>query len=683
VYQEMIRKTGSLFAAATVGKLGIRSDASEFKGDIKKFITQINDTLDATTLYLNSIPEGILIMSRDLQTHFVNRHFRECFGEMNADGFMSELFPAGDDAPDAAAAYLMERLDGLFAGDGDHMTARIGESCFTVIFNEIVPSETNESSVLVITIDITDLIREKENAQAAAKAKSGFLSRMSHEMRTPMNAIIGMTKIAEDSDDISKLRYCLSTIGTSSGHLLGIINDVLDMSKIEAGKFELDAAPINIEKILMKVCNIVIDNMEKKRQRFNVELSKDLELNYIGDDLRITQVITNLLSNAVKFTPENGKITLAVEKTGQSENISTLRFSVTDTGVGMSGEQIDKLFNAFEQADGSTSRKFGGTGLGLAISKNIVEKMEGRIWAESSLGDGSTFNFEIGLRRARRQDTQITDAARQKTVRLLIIENDEDVRNRFLSITESLGMSADSAAEADEARALIETAYDGGKAYDVIFLSCDAPGSDGFELLNTLNGRLDRNAVIMITTFLEWRLLEKEASVNNIARYITKPIFPSSVLDAINEVLGMNVKPRSAEEDADEVPDLTGVNILLAEDVEINREIFCALLERTGISIETAENGVSAVGKFAKAPDNYDLIVMDIQMPEMDGYEATRTIRGMDNKKAKEIPIIAMTANAFKEDIELCLESGMNDHLAKPIDEKALIEKLSRYAGRA
>jgi len=431
----------------------------------------------------------------------------------------------------------------------------IGEE-IPIIKSAVKITYNGQPALLECFTDISNLKKAEEQlrvmsiAKKANKAKSDFLSRMSHEMRTPMNAIIGMTKIAEKTDDISRLKHCLSIIDTSSAHLLGIINDILDMSKIEAGKFNLENIPMNIEKIMTKVSNIIIDNIEKKKQKFSVNMAKNLEMNYIGDDLRLSQVITNLLSNAVKFTPENGKITVTVEKTGGKGNMNTLRFSVADTGIGMSKEQIARLFNAFEQADGSISRKFGGTGLGLAISKNIVEKMGGRIWVESKEGAGSRFIFEVGLERAAVQEEEAPDSPEIKT---------------------------DMAAE---------------------------------------------------------------------------------------------------------TPDLSGVTILLAEDMEINREIFIALMEETRISVDTAENGAAAVSKFRENPEKYDLIIMDVQMPEMDGYQATRTIRAMNTPKAKSIPIIAMTADAFKEDVDHCLEAGMNDHLAKPIDEKSVIEKITRYLGR-
>ena len=537
-------------------------------------------------------------------------------------------------------------------------------------------------------IDLDRYLTEKERAesdlfkaeQKANRAKSEFLSRMSHEMRTPMNAIIGMTKIAETTDDVSRLRYCLDTIGISSRHLLAIINDVLDMSKIEAGKFELEDAPMNIEKMLMNVCNIVIENINKKNQKFSVVLGKDINLNYIADDLRLSQVVTNLLSNAVKFTPEGGKITLNVEEIEQFDNENLVRFSIFDTGIGMTDEQKSRLFNAFEQADGSVSRKYGGTGLGLVISKSIVEKMGGRIWVDTEPGSGSVFSFEVRLKRAPHQDTVIFDGIRPEDIRLLIAEQDEDTLKHFLSITDSFGINADPVSDAGETLALLEAREMEGHVYDIVFLDYMIAETGGAGFLRNLSDRINKNTVVVITTFLEWYQIEEFALANNIPRHIPKPLFASSILDVINEVVGSTLKGLEIKTDnAAKVPDLSDVNILLAEDVEINQEIFLALLEKTGIIIDIADNGLIAVSKFKENPDKYDLIIMDIQMPEMDGYEATRAIRGMDILKAASIPIVAMTANAFKEDIEHCLESGMNDHLAKPIDEKAVIEKIVQY----
>ena len=685
-YQTMISSTGKLFDAANIGKLDVRNDTGKFKGDIKNVIKQINDTLDSMTLYLNSIPEGIIIMSRDLNSHFTNKKFINYFGNVPAREFVANIFQ--QNTPDGLSneeqfEYHKNEVSEILKQANNNLIVWINKFCYSIIMKEIVlPNEASGNSILVIAVNITDLMKEKENAQAAARAKSDFLSRMSHEIRTPMNAIIGMTKISEATDDVSKLKRCLSTISTSSKHLLGIINDVLDMSKIDAGKFDLENVPLNIEKLLMKVCNIVIDIIEEKHQKLDVVLSKDLNLNYIADDLRLSQVITNLLSNAVKFTPENGTITLTVEKAGQKDNKNTLRFYVSDTGIGMTDEQLQKLFNAFEQADGTVSRKFGGTGLGLVISKSIVEKMDGRIWAESKPGEGSTFIFEVNLERAPHQDAIIFDGIRPEDIKLLIVENDDFLRNRLLSILESFGIRADTARSIDKTLELVEAAGKTCRTYDIVFLDYDMPGTNIIDFINKLSGLINKNTAIVITTYLEWNRVEKRAFQNNITHYITKPLFPSSVLDAINEVTSASYKSLDIKTDTsrDSTPDLSGVRIILAEDVEINREIFLSLLERTNITVDIAENGTAAVKIFRENPEKYNLIIMDIQMPEMDGYQATKIIRALDIPEAKTIPIIAMTANAFKEDIDRCLESGMNDHLSKPIDEKSVIEKILHYA---
>ena len=534
-----LTKTALSFAEGNldtpISKLALKQ-----RTEIGTLARAIQKTLGATTLYLNNIPESVFIMNRDYETYFRNEQFIKRFGNMQAWEFMQTLFPA-------------ETRDGLadkLKQENNSAIAWMDSSCFAVMLKEIVLGDVSENSILVIANDITDLMKEKENAQAATEAKTRFLSQMSHEMRTPMNAIIGMAKVAENMDNISNLQHCLSTISASSEHLLNIINDVLDMSKIEAGKLELEYAPIDIEKTLTKVCNIVADTVEKKKQKFIVEKSKNLKQHYVADDLRLSQVLTNLLSNAVKFTSEGGTITLKVENAGQQKEKDLLRFSVSDTGIGMTREQVTRLFNAFEQADGSIARKFGGTGLGLVISQNIVEKMGGRIDVESEPGAGTTFSFTVALEYT------------------------------------------------------------------------DSPGA------------------------------------------------------------GIADSEKSNTEAAANVPDLSGVHILLAEDIEINCEVFLALLEGTHITTDIAENGLEAVFKFQENPESYNLIIMDIQMPKMDGYEATRIIREMDTPRAKTIPIIAMSANAFKEDIDRCLECGMNDHLAKPIDVKTVIEKIAHYSAK-
>ncbi|MDR1574138.1 MAG: response regulator [Clostridiales Family XIII bacterium] len=394
-----------------------------------------------------------------------------------------------------------------------------------------------------------------ERAESANRAKSDFLANMSHEIRTPMNAVMGMTTIAKNTGDIAKKDYCLTKIEEAGAHLLGVINDILDMSKIEAGKLELSPAEFEFEELLRRAANVVRFRADEKRLDFSLHMDKAIPRVLIGDDQRLAQVVANLLSNAVKFTPEDGEIRLSAHLIAEENGVCTIRTEVRDTGLGIGEEQQARLFTSFEQADSNTARKFGGTGLGLAISKRIVEMMGGRIWVESALGKGSLFAFTI---EARRSATQ----------------NDADARDS-----------------------------DAGAA-------------------GILAG---------------------------------------------------------APEHADETDCFKGRRIILAEDMEINREIVLALLEPTALAIECAVNGAEALRLFSAAPERCDLILMDVQMPEMDGYEATRRIRALDAPRAQEVPIVAMTANVFREDIEKCLEAGMNDHLGKPLDLAEVMEKLRRY----
>ena len=380
-----------------------------------------------------------------------------------------------------------------------------------------------------------------EMAEQASKAKSSFLANMSHEIRTPMNAIIGMASIGRSADEVERKNYCYERIDEASKHLLGIINDILDMSKIEAGKFELSLSEFSFEKMLQRVVNVNKFRTDEKHQIFTVDIDKAIPDNLTGDEQRLAQVITNLVGNAVKFTPEKGSIKITTRLLAEDNGVCTIQCAVTDSGIGISPEQQSRLFQSFQQAESDTANKFGGTGLGLAISKSIVEMMGGRIWIESELGKGASFIFTI-----------------------------------------------------------------------------DAPRAEGGQ------GP------------------EDESGQNDIICY-------------------------------------EGCTILLAEDIEINREIVSVLLEPTLVSIDFAENGVEAVRLFSEAPDKYDIIFMDVQMPEMDGYEATKRIRGLDVKKAADIPIIAMTANVFREDIEKCLNAGMNDHLGKPLNFDEVLKKMYAY----
>ena len=405
------------------------------------------------------------------------------------------------------------------------------------------------ASILIIVLIRIDSAKNKSDMES--RHKSAFLANMSHEIRTPMNAITGMITLGKAASDIERKDYCFEKIQDASSHLLGVINDILDMSKIEANKFELASVEFELKKILQQTVNVNNFRMEEKYQKFSVNIDSSIPRTLTGDDQRLAQVIANLLGNAVKFTPDYGSISLDARLAQKENNICTLQFSVSDTGIGISPEKQAKIFQSFEQAESSTTRKYGGTGLGLAISKSIVEMMGGKIWVQSELGKGSVFTFTVQM-----------------------AGGTEEKRN-------------------------------------------ECSGEDKYQA-------------------------EQTQSAN---------------IEGIFE----------------------GKRILLADDVEINREIVQALLEPAKLKIDCAENGVQAIQMFAASPEKYDMIFMDIQMPEMDGYEAARRIRAMNIPHAKTVPIIAMTANVFREDIEKCLEAGMNSHIGKPVDFQEVITKLHYY----
>ena len=543
----------------------------------------------------------------------------------------------------------------------------------------VISMEGDSPQVATIGTDITDLIEAKEAAEAVSKAKSEFLARMSHEIRTPMNAIIGMNNIALASDDLQKTRQCLEKIDNASKHLLGVINDILDMSKIEADKFELSYSEFDFEKMLMSIINVTNFRAEEKQQELVVNMGRNVPADIIGDELRLSQVITNLLSNAVKFTPEHGLIVLDIEKISESNGEVVLQIAVTDNGIGISKKQQERLFSSFEQADGSISRKFGGTGLGLAISKRIVEFMGGTIWIESRLKHGSKFAFTMKAQKCREKiHTKISPKIDKTNIRILAVDDSREALACFSQVLEMHNLPCDIACSGMDALAMIGNCAD--KPYNIFFIDWQMPEMDGIELTKRIKDITGDNAVVFMTSVAAWNNIEQEAFLAGVKSFIPKPLFPSSIINAINECLGVEtVKADARTQLANNVLDLKGCSLLIAEDIEINQEIMAAVLEDTGATIDFAGNGHEAVSMFSDNPDKYTLILMDIQMPEMDGYEATRCIRSLELERAKDIPIIAMTANVFKEDIENCLSAGMNDHVGKPIDVGALFDKLKYY----
>jgi signal transduction histidine kinase/CheY-like chemotaxis protein len=525
-------------------------------------------------------------------------------------------------------------------------------------------------------------IREKERdnalyqAEQASKAKSDFLANMSHEMRTPMNAIIGMTSIAKTSGDIEKKEYCLNKIEEASTHLLGVINDILDMSKIEANKFELSSVEFDFEKMLRKVVNVINFRVEERRQEFSVHIDNRIPRILYGDDQRLAQVIANLLSNAVKFTPEYGSVRLDTRLEKEEGDLCTLGIRVTDSGIGISKEQQGRLFASFEQADSSTSRKFGGTGLGLAISRRIVEMMGGVISVESEPGKGAAFTVIINIMKGKgKHESLLKPGINWGNLRILVVDDMDYVRFFFQNFAEEAGISCRTASSGAEAEALIESEG----PFDIYFVDWKMPGMNGVDLSRRITDHADgpKPVVIMISA-AEWNEIEGEARNAGVDKFLSKPLFPSAIADCINQCLGLDNLVAAEGSEAVSMDKFPGCRILLAEDVEINREIVLTLLEPAELTIDCAENGLQAVNLFKASPD-YDMIFLDVQMPEMDGYEAARQIRASGLSNAKTIPIIAMTANVFREDIEKCLAAGMDAHIGKPLDMADVLAVLRKY----
>ena len=509
-------------------------------------------------------------------------------------------------------------------------------------------------------------------AQQASEAKSMFLSNMSHEIRTPMNAIIGMVSIGMSADDNERMKYCFTKISDASVHLLGVINDILDVSKIESGKFELSPTEFYFEHMVKRVVAINRFRIDEKDQNLRVRIDNAIPHLLLGDEQRLAQVITNLLSNAVKFTPEKGTISIDSELVEDKNGICTIEISVTDSGIGISPEQQANLFQSFQQAESDTSRKFGGTGLGLAISKSIVEMMDGNIWIDSELGKGATFAFIIKAKKLSEKKRTWPD---WRNIRFLAVDDDPISLEYIKEMVGASGAPCDTARSGDEALRLIEE----NSCYDFYFVDLKMPGMGGMELtrkIKAVEKAPDSSHVIMFSSE-EWDTIKKEANEAGVDRHLTKPLFPSDILDAVNIFLG--VDNETVQNEKRNAVTFAGRHILLAEDVDINREIVLALLEPTLLEIDCAEDGAEAVRMFKEAPEKYDAIFMDIQMPKMDGYEVTQTIRSLDIKKAKSVPIIAMTANVFREDVEKCLASGMNDHVGKPLNLDEVLEKLQNF----
>lgn len=513
-------------------------------------------------------------------------------------------------------------------------------------------------------------------AEEASKAKTAFLSNMSHEIRTPMNAIIGLDTIALSDPDISEqTREHLVKINGSAQHLLGLINDILDMSRIESGRMTLRNEEFSFSKLLEQINTIFSGQCTEKGLHYNCKINGEIDDYYIGDDVKLRQVLINILGNAVKFTPEGGSVELTVARMAQFNGQATLRFDISDTGVGMSSEFIPHLFDAFAQEDSSATNKYGSTGLGMAITKSIVEMMNGTIEVQSKKGVGTTFTVTATLMTAEHRNAESANIEIDpQKMSVLVIDDDPVACEHAKLVLEKIGIACDTALSGEKAIEMVKLRHARQEPYNLILVDLKMPDMDGIETTRHIRKHIGNESAIIIITAYKWDDVQDEAIEAGVDSFIAKPVFAPNVVDEFTKALK---RKRVAEQSSQPKADLKGRHVLLAEDVQVNAEIMKMVLKMRELEIDHAENGKIAVEMFEKSEEGYyDVILMDIRMPEMNGLDAASAIRAMERSDSKTIPIIALTANAFDEDVQRSLQAGMNAHLTKPIEAPVLFETL-------
>ena len=519
-----------------------------------------------------------------------------------------------------------------------------------------------------------------EAARRANSAKSDFLSRMSHDIRTPINAIIGMTAIAGTHlDDKERVTDCLGKITVSSGHLLSLINEVLDMSKIESGKVDLNEEEFNLSDLVDALISMIRPQIRAKEQNLKVSIRDVVHEKVIGDKLRIQQSFLNLASNAVKYTPAGGNINIYIsEKTRKNERAGRFEFIFEDNGIGMTPEFVEHIFEPFSRATDSRVSKISGTGLGLAITDNLVRMMNGDIKVESELGKGSRFTVNISLKL---QDIDDISCDAFADLPVLVADDEESTCENACRMLNEMGMKGEWVTSGKSAVEKVMIRHNNGEDYFAVILDWKMPEMDGIQVTREIRRQIGPDVPIIIISAYDWSDIELEARAAGADAFISKPLFKSRLARVFHEMI-LGDDKSNTENDIDNLKksDFSGKRVLLAEDNELNTEIAVELLEMTGLTVECAENGRIAADKFAASEQGYyDLIFMDIQMPIMNGNEAARAIRALDHRDAKSIPIVAMTANAFNDDVQASMNAGMNEHISKPLDLKILVKTLNKW----
>lgn len=592
--------------------------------------------------------------------------------------------------------YLKECFErGEAQVDVDYWSKYSGEEqmCVRQSFIMTRDYETDDIMVMVVSKEITEQVQKQREqtqalqdalmqAQHANRAKTTFLSNMSHDIRTPMNAIIGFATIAVSHiDNKDQVRDCLQKVLSSSNHLLSLINDILDMSRIESGRVQIKEQECNISELMHNLVNIIQPQVKAKQLELFIDTFEVTNEDVIADSLKLNQVFINLLSNAVKYTPAGGTITFRImQKTTFRHGYGDYVFVIKDNGIGMSSEFVQHIFEPFEREASVTRSGIEGTGLGMAITKNIVEMMDGTIDVESEAGKGSKFTIELTLKL---QDVQknAEQLKELKGLRALVVDDDFNVCDSVSKMLKNIGMRAEWTTSGKEAAYRAKMAFDEGDSYHTFIIDWQMPELSGVETARRIRNAVGDEAPIIILTAYDWTDIEEEAKAAGVTAFCAKPLFMSDLKSAL--LAANNIIDKDRDEPAEwTLADFSGKRVLLVEDIELNREIAEVILSEAGFIVETAPDGTDAVSMVNNSEEYYyDVILMDVQMPIMDGYEATRTIRSLARKDVKDLPIIAMTANALEEDKEAALKNGMNAHIAKPLDMNIFISVLRQFIG--